>query len=87
MALLASKYAVEYTSETLITIDMIKARMLNSLAETVFAIEAELAKGPIDIKHDETRVNFIKVPIRSFLMEYASCCQETLNLVKPKRVR
>ena len=87
MALLASKYAVEYTSETLITIDMIKARMLNSLAETVFAIEAELAKGPIDIKRDETRVNFIKVPIRSFLMEYASCCQETLNLVKPKRVR
>ena len=50
-------------------------------------IEAELTKGPIDIKHDETRVNFIKVPIRSFLMEYASCCQETLNLVKPKRVR
>lgn len=87
MALLASKYAVEYTSETLINIDMIKARMLNSLAETVFAIEAELAKGPIDIKRDETRVNFIKVPIRSFLMEYASCCQETLNLVKPKRVR
>ena len=85
MALLASKYAVEYSAETLITIDMIKVRMLNSLAENVFAIESELSKGPVDLKHDEDRINFIKVPIRAFLMEYASCCQETLNLVKPKR--
>ena len=85
MALLASKYAVEYSAETLITIDMIKVRMLNSLAENVFAIESELSKGPVDLKHDEARVNFIKVPIRAFLMEYANCCQETLNLVKPKR--
>ena len=87
MALLASKYAVEYSNETLITIDAIKARMFNSLAESVFAIETELAKGPVDFKRDETRVNYIKVPIRSFLMEYATCCQEVLALVKPKRYR
>lgn len=87
MALLASKYAVEYSNETLITIDAIKARMFNSLAETVFAIETELAKGPVDFKRDETRVNYIKVPIRSFLMEYSTCCQEVLALVKPKRYR
>lgn len=87
MALLASKYAVEYSNETLITIDAIKARMFNSLAESVFAIETELAKGAVDFKRDETRVNYIKVPIRSFLMEYATCCQEVLALVKPKRYR
>lgn len=87
MALLASKYSVEYSNETLITIDAIKARMFNSLAESVFAIETELAKGPVDFKRDETRVNYIKVPIRSFLMEYATCCQEVLALVKPKRYR
>ena len=64
-----------------------KQECLTPLAESVFAIETELAKGPVDFKRDETRVNYIKVPIRSFLMEYATCCQEVLALVKPKRYR
>ena len=86
LALLMSKYAVEYSTETLVTVDAIKARLYNALAESVYSIETEVAKGKFDTR-DVTRVNYVKVAIRLFLMEYASCVQEVLNIVKPKRYR
>lgn len=86
LALLMSKYAIEYSTETLVTVDAIKARLYNALAESVYAIETEVAKGKFDTR-DVTRVNYVKVAIRLFLMEYASCVQEVLNIVKPKRYR
>ena len=71
-------YSSEFVNNSTITIVDIRNRMLNSLADTAFAIEAERAKPNVS-------VGYIKVYIRSFIMEHASAYQELLNLAKPKR--
>ena len=71
-------YSCEFANNSTITIVDIRNRMLNSLADTAFAIEAERIKPVIS-------ESYIKVYIRSFIMEHASAYQELLNLAKPKR--
>lgn len=71
-------YSSEFVNNSTITIVDIRNRMLNSLADTTFAIEAERAKPNVS-------VGYIKVYIRSFIMEHASAYQELLNLAKPKK--
>ena len=71
-------YSCEFANNSTITIVDIRNRMLNSLADTAFAIEAERIKPAIS-------ESYIKVYIRSFIMEHASAYQELLNLAKPKR--
>lgn len=71
-------YSCEFANNSTIKIVDIRNRMLNSLADTAFAIEAERIK-PV------TSESYIKVYIRSFIMEHASAYQELLNLAKPKR--
>lgn len=71
-------YSSEFVNNSTITIVDIRNRMLNSLADTAFAIEAERAKPNVSVA-------YIKVYIRSFIMEHASAYQELLNLAKPKR--
>ena len=71
-------YSCEFANNSTITIVDIRNRMLNSLADTAFAIEAERIKLVIS-------ESYIKVYIRSFIMEHASAYQELLNLAKPKR--
>lgn len=71
-------YSCEFANNSTITIVDIRNRMLNSLADTAFAIEAERIKPAISVA-------YIKVYIRSFIMEHASAYQELLNLAKPKR--
>lgn len=79
LAEFASKYySCEFANNSTITIVDIRNRMLNSLADTAFAIEAERIKPAIS-------ESYIKVYIRSFIMEHASAYQELLNLAKPKR--
>lgn len=71
-------YSSEFANNSTITIVDIRNRMLNSLADTAFAIEAERAKPNVSVA-------YIKVYIRAFIMEHASAYQELLNLAKPKR--
>lgn len=71
-------YSCEFANNSTITIVDIRNRMLNSLADTAFAIEAERIKPVIS-------ESYIKVYIRAFIMEHASAYQELLNLAKPKR--
>ena len=71
-------YSCEFANNSTITIVDIRNRMLNSLADTTFAIEAERIKPVIS-------ESYIKVYIRAFIMEHASAYQELLNLAKPKR--
>lgn len=71
-------YSCEFANNSTIKIVDIRNRMLNSLADTAFAIEAERAKPNVSVA-------YIKVYIRSFIMEHASAYQELLNLAKPKR--
>lgn len=71
-------YSSEFVNNSTITIVDIRNRMLNSLADTAFAIEAERAKPNVSVA-------YIKVYIRAFIMEHASAYQELLNLAKPKR--
>lgn len=71
-------YSCEFANNSTIKIVDIRNRMLNSLADTAFAIEAERIKPVIS-------ESYIKVYIRSFIMEHASAYQELLNLAKPKR--
>lgn len=71
-------YSCEFANNSTIKIVDIRNRMLNSLADTAFAIEAERIKPVISIA-------YIKVYIRAFIMEHASAYQELLNLAKPKR--
>lgn len=71
-------YYCEFANNSTITIVDIRNRMLNSLADTAFAIEAERIKPVIS-------ESYIKVYIRAFIMEHASAYQELLNLSKPKR--
>jgi len=71
-------YSCEFANNSAITIVDIRNRMLNSLADTAFAIEAERAKPNVSVA-------YIKVYIRAFIMEHASAYQELLNLAKPKR--
>lgn len=71
-------YSCEFANNSTIKIVDIRNRMLNSLADTAFAIEAERIKPVISVA-------YIKVYIRSFIMEHASAYQELLNLAKPKR--
>lgn len=71
-------YSCEFANNSTITIADIRNRMLNSLADTAFAIEAERAKPNVSVA-------YIKVYIRAFIMEHASAYQELLNLAKPKR--
>ena len=71
-------YSSEFVNNSTITIVDIRNRMLNSLADTAFAIEAEMAKPNVSVA-------YIKVYIRAFIMEHASAYQELLNLAKPKR--
>lgn len=71
-------YSCEFDNNSTITIVDIRNRMLNSLADTAFAIEAERAKPNVSVA-------YIKVYIRAFIMEHASAYQELLNLAKPKR--
>ena len=71
-------YSCEFANNSTIKIEDIRNRMLNSLADTAFAIEAERIKPVIS-------ESYIKVYIRSFIMEHASAYQELLNLAKPKR--
>ena len=71
-------YSCEFSNNSTITIVDIRNRMLNSLADTAFAIEAERIKPVIS-------ESYIKVYIRAFIMEHASAYQELLNLAKPKR--
>lgn len=71
-------YSCEFANNSTIKIEDIRNRMLNSLADTAFAIEAERIKPAIS-------ESYIKVYIRSFIMEHASAYQELLNLAKPKR--
>lgn len=71
-------YSCEFANNSTIKIVDIRNRMLNSLADTAFAIEAERAKPNVS-------VTYIKVYIRAFIMEHASAYQELLNLAKPKR--
>lgn len=71
-------YSCEFANNSTIKIVDIINRMLNSLADTAFAIEAERIKPIISVA-------YIKVYIRAFIMEHASAYQELLNLAKPKR--
>lgn len=71
-------YSCEFANNSTIKIVDIRNRMLNSLADTAFAIEAERAKPNVSVA-------YIKVYIRAFIMEHASAYQELLNLAKPKR--
>lgn len=71
-------YSCEFANNSTIKIIDIRNRMLNSLADTAFAIEAERIKPNISVA-------YIKVYIRAFIMEHASAYQELLNLAKPKR--
>ena len=71
-------YSCEFANNSTITIVDIRNRMLNSLADTAFAIEAERIKPNVSVA-------YIKVYIRSFIMEHASAYQELLNSAKPKR--
>lgn len=71
-------YSCEFANNSTIKIVDIRNRMLNSLADTAFAIEAERIKPNISVA-------YIKVYIRAFIMEHASAYQELLNLAKPKR--
>ena len=71
-------YSCEFANNSTIKIVDIRNRMLNSLADTAFAIEAERSKPNISVA-------YIKVYIRAFIMEHASAYQELLNLAKPKR--
>lgn len=71
-------YSCEFANNSTITIVDIRNRMLNSLADTAFAIEAERIKPVIS-------ESYIKVYIRAFIVEHASAYQELLNLAKPKR--
>lgn len=71
-------YSCEFANNSTIKIVDIRNRMLNSLADTAFAIEAERIKPAISVA-------YIKVYIRAFIMEHASAYQELLNLAKPKR--
>lgn len=71
-------YSCEFANNSTIKIVDIRNRMLNSLADTAFAIEAERIKSIISVA-------YIKVYIRAFIMEHASAYQELLNLAKPKR--
>lgn len=71
-------YSCEFSNNSTIKIVDIRNRMLNSLADTAFAIEAERIKPVVSVA-------YIKVYIRAFIMEHASAYQELLNLAKPKR--
>lgn len=71
-------YSCEFANNSTIKIVDIRNRMLNSLTDTAFAIEAERIKPAISVA-------YIKVYIRAFIMEHASAYQELLNLAKPKR--
>ena len=71
-------YSCEFANNSTIKILDIKNRLINSLADTAFAIEAERIKPAIN-------ESYIKVYIRAFIMENASVYQELLNLAKPKR--